>query len=73
MRSPHTLSAHAISAQRGRGHGKLTLPMHVGLQLDLFLAQPDNCGLTLLVRTGSAAFSTALLSGTAMPKAEARP
>jgi DNA polymerase/3'-5' exonuclease PolX len=32
------------------------------LQLDLFLAQPDNWGLTLLVRTGSAAFSTAMLA-----------
>jgi hypothetical protein len=32
------------------------------VQLDLFLAQPDNWGLTLLVRTGSAAFSTALLA-----------
>jgi hypothetical protein len=35
--------------------------MHAGVQLDLFLAQPDNWGLTLLVRTGSAAFSTAML------------
>src|SRR5204862_8066673 len=41
---------------------QLTLPMHTGLQLDLFLAQPDNWGLTLLVRAGSAAFSTALLA-----------
>ena len=41
---------------------QLTLPKHTGLQLDLFLAQPDNWGLTLLVRTGSAAFSTALLA-----------
>jgi DNA polymerase/3'-5' exonuclease PolX len=30
------------------------------VQLNLFLAQLDNWGLTLLVRTGSAAFSTAL-------------
>jgi DNA polymerase (family 10) len=41
---------------------QLTLPRHVGVQLDLFLAQPDNWGLTLLVRTGSAGFSTALLA-----------
>src|SRR5438128_74037 len=41
---------------------QLTLPLHAGVQLDLFLAQPDNWGLTLLVRTGSAAFSTALLA-----------
>src|SRR5205823_8288906 len=40
---------------------QLALPLHAGLQLDLFLAQPDNWGLTLLVRTGSAAFSTAML------------
>ena len=33
-----------------------------GAQVDLFLAQPDNWGLTLLVRAGSAAFSTALLA-----------
>jgi len=32
------------------------------VQLALFLAQPDNGGLTLLVRTGSAAFTTALLA-----------
>jgi DNA polymerase/3'-5' exonuclease PolX len=32
------------------------------LQVDLFLAQPDNWGLTLLVRTGSAEFSTAILA-----------
>jgi DNA polymerase/3'-5' exonuclease PolX len=36
--------------------------MHAGVQLNPFLAQPDNWGLTLLVRTGSAAFSTALLA-----------
>jgi hypothetical protein len=36
--------------------------MHAGVQLNLFLAQPDNWGLTLLVRTGSVAFSTALLA-----------
>src|SRR5437763_6041776 len=41
---------------------QLTLPRHAGVQLALFLAQPDNWGLTLLVRTGSAAFSTALLA-----------
>ena len=40
---------------------QLALPMHADLQLDLFLAQPDNWGPTLLVRTGSAAFSTAIL------------
>jgi hypothetical protein len=32
------------------------------LQLDLFVAQPDNWGLTLLVRMGSAAFGPALLA-----------
>jgi hypothetical protein len=62
MHSHHTTSAHEICAHRGRGSSKLTLPMHGGLQLDLFLAQPDNWGLTLLVHTGSAAFSTALLA-----------
>jgi DNA polymerase/3'-5' exonuclease PolX len=36
--------------------------MYAGVRLDLFLAQPDNWGLTLLVRTGSAAFSMALLA-----------
>ena len=41
---------------------QLALPMHAGVQVDLFLAQPDNWGLTLLVRTGSAAFSTAMLA-----------
>jgi DNA polymerase/3'-5' exonuclease PolX len=41
---------------------QLTLPMYAGMQLDLFLAQPDNWGLTLLVRTGRAAFSTAMLA-----------
>ena len=41
---------------------QLALPMHADVQLDLFLAQPDNWGLTLLVRTGSAGFSTALLA-----------
>jgi DNA polymerase/3'-5' exonuclease PolX len=41
---------------------QLALPIHAGMQLDLFLAQPDNWGLTLLVRTGSAAFSTAMLA-----------
>ena len=38
---------------------QLALPRHAGVQLDLFLAQPDNRGLTLLVHTGSAAFSRA--------------
>ena len=41
---------------------QLALLRDAGVQLDLFLAQPDNWGLTLLVRTGSAAFSTALLA-----------
>jgi DNA polymerase (family 10) len=41
---------------------QLTLPRHAGVQLDLFLAQPDNWGLTLLLRTGSAPFSTAMLA-----------
>jgi hypothetical protein len=41
---------------------QFALPRHVSVQLDLFLAQPDNWGLTLLVRTGSAAFSTAMLA-----------
>jgi DNA polymerase/3'-5' exonuclease PolX len=41
---------------------QLALLRHAGVQLDLFLAQPDNWGLTLLVRTGSAAFSTAMLA-----------
>jgi DNA polymerase/3'-5' exonuclease PolX len=36
--------------------------MHAAVQLDLLLAQPDNWGLTLLVHTGSAAFSTATLA-----------
>jgi DNA polymerase/3'-5' exonuclease PolX len=36
--------------------------MYAGVRLDLFLAQPDNWGLTLLVRTGSAAFSTGMLA-----------
>ena len=40
---------------------QLTLAMYAGVQLDLFLAQPDNWGPTLLLRTGSAAFSTAML------------
>jgi DNA polymerase/3'-5' exonuclease PolX len=41
---------------------QLILPMNASLQVDLFLAQPDNWGLTLLVRTGSAAFSTGMLA-----------
>ena len=41
---------------------QLAVPAHVGMQFDLFLAHPDNWGLTLLVRTGSAAFSTAMLA-----------
>jgi len=32
------------------------------VQHDLFLAPPDNWGLTLLARTGSAVFSTAMLA-----------
>jgi len=41
---------------------QLALPVYPGLQVDLFLAQPDNWGLTLLVRTGSAAFSAGVLA-----------
>ncbi len=41
---------------------QLALATYPGLQVDLFLAQEDNWGLTLLVRTGSAAFSTAMLA-----------
>jgi len=40
---------------------QLTLPAHDDLQLDLFLAQPDNWGWILLMRTGSAAFSAGVL------------
>jgi len=46
----------------GGRYYQLVLPRHAGVQLDLFLALPDNWGLTLLVRTGSAAFSTAMLA-----------
>jgi hypothetical protein len=45
----------------GRSY-QLALPMHAGVQLALFLAQPDNWSLTLLVRTARATFSTALLA-----------
>lgn len=41
---------------------QLALRTYPGLQVDLFLARPDNWGLTLLVRTGSAAFSAAMLA-----------
>jgi DNA polymerase/3'-5' exonuclease PolX len=41
---------------------QLALTAHPDLQVDIFLAQPENWGLTLLVRTGSAAFSTAILA-----------
>ncbi len=41
---------------------QLAMPAHPDLQIDLFLAQRDNWGLTLLVRTGSAEFSTAMLA-----------
>ena len=41
---------------------QLALPAFPGLQVDLFLARPDNWGLTLLVRTGSAGFSAAMLA-----------
>jgi len=41
---------------------QLALPARPGLQVDLSLAREDNWGLTLLVRTGSAAFSTAMLA-----------
>jgi len=40
---------------------KLRLPAHDDLQLDLFLAQPDNWGWILLMRTGTAAFSAGVL------------
>lgn len=33
-----------------------------GLKLDLFLAQPDNFGIIMAIRTGSAEFSTALMA-----------
>lgn len=46
---------------QGRYH-QLALPAYGGLQLDLFLAQPENWGLTLLVRTGSAEFSAGILA-----------
>lgn len=41
---------------------QLALPAHPDLQVDLFLAQPENWGLILLVRTGSAEFSAAMLA-----------
>jgi len=41
---------------------QLALPAQPDLQVDLFLAREDNWGLTLLVRTGSAAFSAAMLA-----------
>ena len=41
---------------------QLALPAYPDLQVDLFLAQPDNWGLTLLVRTGSARFSAGVLA-----------
>lgn len=40
---------------------QLALPAHDDLQLDLFLAQPDNWGWILLMRTGSATFSAGVL------------
>ncbi len=45
----------------GRYH-RLVLPAHDGLQLDLFLAQPDNWGWILLMRTGSKDFSASVLT-----------
>ncbi len=41
---------------------QLALVAYPDLQVDLFLAEADNWGLTLLVRTGSAEFSTAALA-----------
>lgn len=41
---------------------QLVLPAHDDLQLDLFLAQPDNWGWILLMRTGSADFSAGVLT-----------
>ncbi len=41
---------------------QLALAAYPDLQVDLFLAEADNWGLTLLVRTGSAEFSTAALA-----------
>ncbi len=41
---------------------QLALTEYPDLQVDLFLAEADNWGLTLLVRTGSAEFSTAALA-----------
>jgi len=47
--------------QDGRYY-QLRLPAYNDLQVDLFLAQADNWGVMLLVRTGSADFSTAILA-----------
>lgn len=41
---------------------QLAVPAYADLQVDLFLAEADNWGLILLVRTGSAEFSTAVLA-----------
>jgi len=41
---------------------QLALSLYPDLQVDLFLAETDNWGLILLVRTGSAEFSTAALA-----------
>lgn len=45
----------------GRYH-QLQHRAYAGLQVDIFLAQPDNWGWILLVRTGSAVFSTGALT-----------
>jgi DNA polymerase/3'-5' exonuclease PolX len=45
----------------GGHYYQLALTAHPDLHVDVFLAQPDNWGLTLLVRTGSTAFSMAIL------------
>jgi DNA polymerase/3'-5' exonuclease PolX len=36
--------------------------VYKGCQIDMFIAKPDNWGIIFLVRTGSAAFSTHVLS-----------
>jgi DNA polymerase/3'-5' exonuclease PolX len=41
---------------------QMSLVAHEGLQLDLFLAQPDNWGWIYLLRTGSADFSQRILT-----------
>jgi DNA polymerase/3'-5' exonuclease PolX len=41
---------------------QLSVVAHKGMQLDLFLAQPDNWGWIYLLRTGSAEFSQRILT-----------